>query len=339
MKPLAGPYSIIDTHQHFWSGGAGYHATAFLPDDYLALATGTGVEATVFAECRTHYDESLPADLQSTGETRFAASIGAAHADTPVELAAAILAHADPFAGHLPFDAILDAHTAVAGGRLRGIRRCVAWDEDDRLNYAQLGTWRNMLGDPRARQAARTLADRGLLFEVWLYHPQIDELTTLARAVPQCRFVLNHAGTPLASGRHAGAPDTIGQWREAMARLAEQGNVHVKLGGLVTPGTTLDARRTVRGLGRWTAAALAEELAPYMSHLLDRFGADRCLFESNFPVDQAHCDFDILLSAYLATLTERSEAERAAVMGGNAWRLYALGRTCKHNRKEERNDV
>lgn len=330
------PLAIIDTHQHFWGGGAGRHASAFLPDDYLALAAGTGVEATVFVECLTHYDETLPDDLQSTGETRFAAAIGAAHAGTPMELAAAILANADPFAGHLPFDAILEAHQAVAGGRLRGIRRCVAWDEDDSLNYAQLGTWRNMLGDPRAARAAQALAERGLLFEVWLYHPQIGELTALAQAVPQCRFVLNHAGTPLASGRHASAPDTIAQWRDAMARLAEQGNVHVKLGGLITPGTTLDARRAALGLERWTAGALAEELAPYIFHLLDRFGADRCLFESNFPVDQARCDFDVLLSAYLAILTERGEAECAMVMGGNARRLYALDQPCARNMKEER---
>ncbi len=312
---MAAACTIVDTHQHFWSGGVGYHATPFLPDDYLALAEGCGVEASVFVECQTHYDHALPDALRPVGETRFAAGIGAAHADAPVKLAAGILVNADPFAD-MPFEAVLDAHAAVAGERLRGIRRCVAWDADEALNYPQLRTWRAMLGDPRAVEAARVLAARGLLFEVWLYHPQIDELAALAQSVPECRFVLNHAGTPL-----AGRTDAIAQWQDAMARLSAQDNVQVKLGGLVTPGTMLDARRIALRLERWDTEALARELRPYVAHILNAFGPERCLFESNFPVDRAHCDFDVLVAAYLAVLPD---ANRAAVMGGNARRLYDL---------------
>lgn len=318
-----GAVPIIDAHQHFWAARMG--ANEFLPADYLAtIATAkVHVAATVFAECLTHYDRQLPTDLQSTGETRFAAGIGERYAEAPVRLAAAIIAYADPLEALRPFATVVDAHGAVAQGRLRAFRRSVAWDEDETLNYASLKTRPAMLAQSPMRDAARVLAERGLIFETWLYHPQIAELADFALAVPECTIMLDHAGTPLGSGRHRDT-DAFPAWREAMARLAERPNVHVKIGGLVTPGTALDARRLERGLTSWTGEALAEELSPWIMHLLDCFGAERCVFESNFPVDAGRCEFGVLIDAYLDMLSAVPRHARDAVLSGNAARLYAI---------------
>lgn len=322
---MASPLSILDSHQHFWAAAPGAHAHEYLPADYLAecRAGGLDVRATVFVECLTAYDHTLPPALRSTGETRFAAGLGAVHGAKAPHLAAAIIANADPLAHSLPFADVLDAHVSAGAGRLRGIRRCAAWDADPALTYAVLEPFEGMLRHPRYAEAARILAARDLLFETWLYHPQLEDLADLAASVPACTFVLDHAGTPLASGRYAGI-DPAPAWREGIARLAERPNVHVKLGGLITPGGLLDQVRAARGLDRWTRDALAEALAPWVGHLVACFGADRCLFESNFPVDRAHCDLATLVHAYADATAAFGVETQQAIMGGNAARLYRI---------------
>ncbi|KKW91931.1 amidohydrolase family protein [Sphingobium chungbukense] len=315
---------ILDAHQHFWDADE-RRATPFRPEHYQAMAADTDlpIVATVFAECMTAYDMRLPSSLASTGETRFAARMAERHAASTIRFASGIIAFADPLANEASFATVVDAHRDAANGRLRAVRRSVAWDEDGSLNYAVLQTSRGMLARREMRDAAHILADRDLLCETWLYHPQIGELEELAMAVPGCTFILDHAGTPLASGRHAGVA-VEGEWRDAMAALADRPNVAVKIGGLVTPGTAVDARRKARGLERWTRDALAEDIAPWLDHLIDRFGPGRCLFETNFPVDAAHCDLGILVGAYLDVLSGLSDGDRQAILYGNAAALYAI---------------
>jgi len=320
---------IIDAHQHFWGGEGEAHGSPYLPPQYLddVAPLAAALRASVFIECNTHYDAMVPSALQATGETRFAANIGALHAGSNICLAAALVGFADPFDGRVPFEAVLDAHLAAAPDRLRAIRRCAAWDEDETLNYQILRTRRGMLGETRLEAALHALAERDLMFETWIYHTQIRELAGLARAVPECTIILDHAAIPLAKGRFTGAPDLTSNWRDATARLAEMPNVQVKIGGLITPGTAVDATLARRGLRRWTSATLAEALAPYLEHLVRSFGADRCLFESNFPVDKRRCDFPTLVEAYtlaLGGISGIGAEQRAAIFAANAARLYRI---------------
>jgi len=314
---------LIDAHHHLWSQGLLSHDPVYMAGEYLADVAGVGLSASVFVECLTHYDENLPPPLRSTGETRFAAAVGARFADGPVRLCAAIVAYADPLAD-MPFATILDAHLAAGGGRLRAIRRCAAWDSDPALVYPTLATSEFMLADPRFAIGLHALAERGLAFETWVYHPQVREVAALARAVPDCPVILDHAGTPMVVGRHADVPATIALWREEIARAAEVPSLHVKIGGFATLGTAVDAVRVARGLERWTAPALAETLSPFLDHLLACFGPERCLFESNFPVDRGACDYATLWQAYRAALSGLDAAATAAVCGGNAARLYGI---------------
>jgi L-fuconolactonase len=317
---------IIDAHQHFWGDEGETRGSAYLPRQYLddVAPVAGALRASVFVECNTHYDITLPSGLQATGETRFAAHIGGMHADSDIRLAAAVVGFADPFDSGVPFEAVLDAHLAAASGRLRAIRRCAAWDEDETLNYPILKTRQGMLRDARLRDALRTLAARDLMFETWIYHTQLEEFAELAGAAPECTIILDHAGMPLAKGRFADAADSETIWRHSIERLADRSNVHVKIGGLITPGTTVDAVLAQRGLTRWTAAALAEALSPYLEHLVRCFGPGRCLFESNFPVDRRCCEFPTLIEAYSLALGGISADGRAAIFAGNASRLYRI---------------
>lgn len=314
---------LIDAHHHLWDAGHLPRDTYYMDAEYLADIAGLGIEATVFVECMTHYDPSLAPPLRPVGETRFAAAVAERWSSSPTRLCAAIVALADPIAD-MPFDMILDAHVAVAKGRLRGIRRSAAWDQDPALVYQSLATSESMLADPGFAYALRLLADRGLLFETWVYHKQIGEVAALARAVPACTVVLDHAGTPMMRSGHDSRERTSAEWREGMARAADVPNLVVKIGGFATPGTVVDAIRSGRGVDRWTVPALAEALAPFLDHMIGCFGAERCLFESNFPVDRATCDYQTLWRAYDLALHGRSEAERRLIFGGNAARLYGI---------------
>jgi len=315
---------LIDAHHHLWPASAeGFHATGYMPDDYAADTARLDVQASVFVECLTQYDTSLPPPLRSVGETRFVASVAAGRTIAGIQLCAAIVANANPFAD-MDFGAILDAHEAVAAGRLRGIRRCAAWDADPAFNHASLETSAGMLADPRYVAALRELAERGLVFDTWVYHPQIGEVAALARSAPDCAVVLDHAGTPLGTGAHADLARTEAIWRDGIARAAEVPNLFVKIGGFATPHTAVDAIRVARGLDRWTVPALAEALGPWLDHLLGCFGPERCLFESNFPVDRMTCDFATLLAAYRRTLDGLDARDQERVFGGNAASLYRI---------------
>lgn len=314
---------LIDPHHHLWDASHFPWAPRYMPEDFLAQIAGLGIAATVFLECHTHYDTSLPEPLQPVGETRFAAAVGQAYANAETRLCAGIVACADPLAD-MDFATILDAHEAVAQGRLRGIRRVAAWDEDPTLVHAQLGASRNMLADPRFPAALRVLADRGLVFETWIYHPQLDELTALARQVPACTVMLDHAGTPAAIGRHSDVAASTAQWREAIAHAAEAPNMLVKIGGLAMLSTAVNAVRVARGDERWTIDTLAEALAPFVEHLIASFGPERCLWESNFPVDGGACDYATLFHAYEKVLAGLPGDHYDAIMGGNAARVYRI---------------
>src|SRR5690606_3532201 len=126
----------------------------------------------------------------------------------------------------------------------------------------------------------------------WLYHEQIPELTDLARAFPETTIILDHFGGPLGTGPYAGRLDEVYEvWRRNIGPLAECQNVVAKLGGINMP---------VNGFG-WeqrdkppTSEELASATRRYYMDSIELFGPDRCMFESNFPVDKASCSYAVL---------------------------------------------
>src|ERR1700744_1713718 len=123
-----------------------------------------------------------------------------------------------------------------------------------------------------------------MTFVGWLYHPQLGDLLDLLRAYPEQRVVLNHLGGPLGVGPYEGqSAEVFAQWRAYMTELATCPNLYVKLGGLAM---------NVNGFGFHhevlppSSGELAKAWHPYFETAIGLFGADRCMFESNFPVDK-----------------------------------------------------
>ena len=305
---------IVDPHHHMWPSASerGY-GLAELHADVLA---GHRVEQTVFIECQAAYRAGGPVELASVGETEFVA--GEAARD-PHQLIRGIVAHADLRLRNL--DDVLDAHEAAGQGLLRGIRDPLAHAREPHesiVGDAPAGLYR----DPAFRAGVARLGARGLLYESWHYHYQNRELVELARAVPSTTMVLDHFGTPLGVGPYARERDQIfGQWKTDMAELARCDNVVAKLGGLAMPCTGFGWHTAERPP---TSDELVAAQARYYLHTNDCFGPDRCMFESNFPVDQQAVGYRTLWNAFKKMTTAFSPSERATMFSGTARRVYRL---------------
>ena len=309
---------IIDPHHHLWNhAGMG----RYLLDD-LHADTGAGhrVEATVFVECAWGYRTDGPEHLRPVGETSMVAEAAERSAAAGAEIKG-IVGFADLTLGDR-VDEVLDAHVDAGRGRFRGIRHATALDGDERVPRSHTRPSAGLMGTPEFIAGVSRLADRGLSFDAWIYHPQIVELTALARAVPGCTFVLDHLGGVLGVGPYEGMrAEVLPQWRADMAELATCPNVHVKLGGI---------GMVIFGLGFEhlpappSGADLAAAWGGPVRHVIEQFGADRCMFESNFPVDKMSCGYVPLWNSFKLMAADAGPGERAALFHDTAQRVYRL---------------
>jgi predicted TIM-barrel fold metal-dependent hydrolase len=312
---------IVDAHHHLWDR-AGWR---YLMDELLSdLGSGHRIVGTVFVECFAMYRATGPEWLRPVGETEFAngiAAMSASGAYGSTRIAQAIVGHAD--LRHPQLDELLQAHVRAAGGRLRGVRQIVAWDDDLRLNNPEAGSSPQLLRDPAFRRGMAQLEKAGLSFDAWLYHPQIDELTALARAVPGCRIVLDHIGGPLGADAYEGRGDEVfARWARSIKELARCPNVFVKIGGMGMRvfGFALNQRARPP-----SSQALADLWRPCVETCIEAFGARRCMFESNFPVDKGAYAYAIGWNAMKRLAQGASAQEREALFSGTAQRFYRLG--------------
>ena len=181
------------------------------------------------------------------------------------------------------------------------------------------GNSADFLGEAKTREGFAKLAPRGLLFETWCFHTQLEHVISLARAFPQATIILNHTGTPLAA---AGTPEEVyASWRASIETLSRLPNMHIKLGGLAMPFSGVDKPPPGEAM---CSEVLARLWRPYIEPCIEWFGAERCMFESNFPVDKLGCGYAMLWNAFKRVTAGASDGEKAALFAGTARRVYRL---------------
>lgn len=318
---------IVDPHHHLWDlPGGRYLLHELLADTGQADVHGRrhDVRATVFVECASMYRADGPEALRPVGETEFVNGVAAMSASGgfgPTRVAAGIVAFADLSLGTAVRE-VLQAHVDAARGRFRGIRHAAGWHADPRIRHSHTQPPPGLLLDARFREGFAQLAPLGLSFDAWLYHPQIPELTDLARAFPGTTIVLDHYGGPLGIGPYQGrADDVYAEWRGHIDELARCPNVVVKLGGLHMPINGFGWHKEPKPPG---SAEIAEATRRYVHHTIDRFGPQRCMFESNFPVDKVSCSYLVLWNAFKRLAAGFSADDKAALFHGTAQRVYRL---------------
>ncbi len=217
---------------------------------------------------------------------------------------------------------VLDAH-AAATNRFCGIRHAAGWDASEDVRNSHTAPTPGMLATPTFREGFAELGKRGMTFDAWLYHPQIAEVTDLARAFPDQPIVFDHFGGPLGIGPYEGKQAEIfGQWKQDVAELATCKNVVAKLGGLVMAINGFGFHKRERPA---TSDELVAATRDYHLHMIDCFGAERCMFESNFPVDKVSCSYRVLWNSFKKIAAGFSAAEKAALFHDTAARTYLRG--------------
>ena len=308
---------IVDPHHHLWPDGAGMqYALADLDAD---LGSGHNVVDTVFVECGASYRRGASDDTAPLGETEFVAGEAVR---SQRQVMGGIVAHADLRRAER-LDELLDAHDAAGAGRFRGIRHAGSHALHPEVLMIAGRAPVDLYADPAFRAGVARLGERGLTFDTWHYHYQNREFAALARSVPGTTLVLDHFGTPLGVGPYASQREHIfEQWKADVAEIAACDNVVAKVGGLAMPDNGFGWNTADRPP---TSDEFVGAQRRYYEHTIEQFGPDRCMFESNFPVDRLSLSYRTLWNAFKKMIVEYSDAERDAMLRGTAARVYRLG--------------
>lgn len=323
--PLDPGRKIIDSHLHLWEifpapGTMVQPQRFFVPEAAeMIAASGHNVTYTVFLECGAMYRADGPEELRCLGETEFVrgqAAMSGSGRYGPAKIAHRIVGTANLLLGD-KVRPVLEAHVEAGGGRFRGVRMSAAWREAGMFGFACNPALRGMLARDEFRDGARVLAEMGLSLDVWLFHPQLAELIALADALPDLSIVLDHIGTPDVAGRGEAA---IGEWSALIGELARRPNVTIKLGGM---GMDMDG---VIGSSRreLSSEVLAAQWRPFAETCIAAFTPKRCMFESNFPPDNASASYGATWNAFLRIAEGCSESEKDDLFRRTAARTYQI---------------
>ncbi len=310
---------IVDAHHHLWVRPGSTYLVEDLKQD---LDSGHDIVATVYVQAHlSMYRTTGPERLKPVGEVEFV--VASAKADrakfgTKANICEGISGFADlldPSA-----EEVLEALISAGDGHLRGIRHNAARDLNN--NFGKVRPALGLLLDPAFQKNFSLIAQHDLVFETMVYHPQLTDVLSLARSFPDTTLVLNHVGAPVGAGTYNGHRDEVFRvWSSSIRELSSCPNVVVKLGGFGMP---------LMGFGFDTSPAPAQyqELAsawrPYIEHCIEMFGAERCMFESNFPVDKVSCDYRTLWNTFKYVVKDASSFEKASLFSETARRIYRL---------------
>src|SRR6266481_4636708 len=195
-EPILDPdLPIVDPHHHLWDRSD----WRYLLDELLAdTNSGHNIVATVYVQARSMYRATGPVELRPVGEVEFVNGIAAMSASGTygkTRICACIVGHADLTLGSR-VEPVLVALARAGGDRFRGIRHITAWDADSSVGNPAYVTRQHLMAEASFREGFAVLGRLGLSFDAWLFHPQIDELASLARTFPDVRIVVNHVGRP-----------------------------------------------------------------------------------------------------------------------------------------------
>ena len=300
---------ICDAHHHLFDTAKRRYAL----DDFRRDIAGLPVVKSVFVECGEHYHADGPTEYRPVGETSWVAGMDDGG------LVAAIVGYADLSAANIAD--ILAAHIEAGRGRFRGVRQGAAWDSAAGIAMTHVTTRPGMLNTAPYVRGVTALASAALVCDVYVYFHQLTEVARLARAV-DTTIVLNHLGGILGVGDYATNRSVVMQnWRAQLATVAACSNVHLKVGGLGRP---------LAGTG-WNVADAQPDVDDVVVYwredvlwAIELFGASRCIFESNFPVDRQSFSYATCWQTLDRIVADFSPGERQALFHDNAVRVYRL---------------
>jgi predicted TIM-barrel fold metal-dependent hydrolase len=262
--------------------------------------------------------------MATVGEVEFvngAAAMGASGIYGDTRICAGIVAGADLRLGNAVAP-VLEAMQAATGGRLCGVRNATVWHPDPAVASSTATLIPGLLTDTGFQLGAAQLGRYGLSLDIWAYHTQLQDVLALARKIPDVTVIIDHFGGPVGVGPYKDKRDLMLQeWRAGMRRLAELPNTRVKLGGGGMP---------VMGFGfnekplPPSSQQVADAIRLYTEECLEWFGVDRCMFQSNFPVDKGMFSYAVVWNAFKRLAAGLSADEKKALFCATAIKTYRL---------------
>ena len=312
---------IIDPHHHLWD----MKGKRYLLDDLLSdLNSGHNIVATVFLECASMYRKTGPEHLKPIGEIEFVNGIAAMSASGKygnTAICAGIVGFADLTMG-ASVEEVLNLQTLAGGSRFKGIRYGAGYDPSPHINNSHTNPPPGIYNNRNFREGFAKLKQFDLSFEAWLYHPQIDDVISLARDFPAQPIVLNHFGGPIGIGPYRNKRDQIfTEWKQSIQALSKCPNVFAKLGGL---GMVLNGYQFETNSTPPSSLELAELWSPYFETTIEAFGTNRCMFESNFPVDKVTSTYAVYWNCFKRIAQNASTGEKQQLFHDTAKRFYRL---------------
>lgn len=198
-------------------------------------------------------------------------------------------------------DAAARIERQLAFPRVRGIRQIVGRADDEDV----LSGSGELPGVPVWREHLALLGELGLSFDLQLTPRQVASAVDALAAAPLTQVALCHCGSPWDQ-----SSEGLAAWRDGLRLLASLPNVHCK----------------ISGLGMFDHGWTVDSIRPIVETCIDTFGAERCMFGSNFPVDKLYASYDRIWRAYLEITATLSEADRALLFGDVALRFYRIER-------------
>jgi len=321
-EPILEPeLPIVDAHHHLLVRPG----IRYLLDDYLADATsGHRIVASVYVEVLTYARRDGPEVLRPLGEVEFANGCGAMCSGgySDVLACAGIVGQADLRLGDAVGE-LLDRAMQAAPERFCGVRQ-VAIDHasDAPFRFIAKRPPRGLFQSPGFRPAIHQLVRRGLSFDAAVFDTQLADVAALADAFPDLTIVLNHAGHAMAMDMgEAERREVFRATRSSLMELGRRANVYCKIGGLGLPfwGFGLEERSDPVGYQE-----LATLWRPSVETAIEAFGPQRCMMESNYPIDSRSAGFVPLWNALKHIVRGASAQDKAALFHGTATRVYRL---------------
>lgn len=315
---------IVDTHHHLWDhrGAKGVEGQVVykLPEILEDMNSGHNVVKTVFAEAHAFYNAGatvLPKPLSALGEVEYCQGVAAlCESETygQTRVCAGIIGSAN-FADP-QVDQLLNAQLRVRN--FRGIRTNPARAED-----------------PNFCKGMEFLAKHDLVFEWSGFSPKryneklLPSLRAIAEKFPTVRIVMNHCGAVVGPTKMPTDGEDFQKWKRDIADVAKAcPNVIAKVGGGQMPLNK--PAFGLKGPEKRPAPIGSEELCrlmlPYYGHLIDCFGVERCMFESNFPVDRDSVSHKVLFNCFKRIAAQKglSADQKKAIFHDTAVRVYRL---------------
>jgi L-fuconolactonase len=304
--------AICDAHHHLWNRGDSRYLLEELRAD---TNSGHHVVSTVFIECGFAYRTDGPVAFRPVGETEFVV------ANDPDGFVAGVVGFADLCAPEI--DDVLAAHIEAGGGRFRGVRDRNARDPSPLIPVSSNAPTAGASGDdPAFWSGLAALGRAGLSLDTWAYHTQLQDVVELARAQPDVTIVVDHLGGPLRLGPYREQrEEVLAIWKKRVVELAQHENVVMKLGGV---GMAIFGETWHHFPESTTSEQIATARAAEVRWCIEAFGPDRCMFESNFPVDKHSCSYRVLWNAFKRITADLSASEKSALFHDTATRVYRI---------------